>query len=75
MDNFLRCDTVVGLAGRLFDGAVDPGRRELVEMHLLVCPPCLDHLRKLDGVRAALSTLPGRPAPARLLGILSGPAV
>ncbi|MDG4827854.1 zf-HC2 domain-containing protein [Solwaraspora sp. WMMD1047] len=64
MDNFLRCDNVVSLTARLVDGAVEPDRRELVEMHLLVCPACLAHLGKVRDLRAFLGDLPGQhPGP------------
>jgi len=62
MDNFLRCDSVVSLTARLVDGAVEPHRRELVEMHLLACPACLWHVRKVQDLRAVLSDLPDRRA-------------
>jgi anti-sigma factor RsiW len=76
MDNFLRCDSVVSLTARLVDGAVEPHRRELVEMHLLACPACLWHVRKVRDLRAILGGLPGRGAdpdgrrvPERLLAL------
>jgi hypothetical protein len=72
VESFLRCDAVVGLTGRLLDGAVEPERRELVELHLLVCPPCLGHLRKLRELRTTLATLPGRAAPEHLIALARG---
>ncbi|MEU7798068.1 zf-HC2 domain-containing protein [Micromonospora arborensis] len=74
MDTFLRCDSVVSLTARLIDGTVAPDRRELVELHLLVCPACLSHLGKVRDLRASLSSLPGRPAPEHLLALAAGNA-
>ncbi|MET7666532.1 anti-sigma factor family protein [Micromonospora luteifusca] len=74
MDTFLRCDSVVSLTARLIDGTVAPDRRELVELHLLVCPACLSHVGKVRGLRAGLSSLPGRPAPEHLLALATGNA-
>jgi hypothetical protein len=54
----------VSLTARLVDGAVEPDRRELVEMHLLACPACLGHLGKVRDLRAVLGDLPDRhPGP------------
>ncbi|WP_433129698.1 hypothetical protein ACQPWW_05345 [Micromonospora sp. CA-240977] len=74
MDTFLRCDTAVSLTARLTDGAVAADRRELVELHLLVCPACLSHVGKVRDLRASLSSLPGRPAPEHLLALATGNA-
>ncbi|MGC4855558.1 anti-sigma factor family protein [Micromonospora sp. DT4] len=74
MDTFLRCDAVVSLTMRLIDSTVSPERRELVELHLLVCPACMGHVGKMRALRTSLSGLPGRPAPEHLLALAAGPA-
>ncbi|MET8040068.1 zf-HC2 domain-containing protein [Micromonospora sp. NPDC005215] len=74
MDTFLRCDSTVSLTARLIDGTVAADRRELVELHLLVCPACLSHVGKVRDLRASLSSLPGRPPPEHLLTLATGNA-
>ncbi|WBB72718.1 zf-HC2 domain-containing protein [Micromonospora sp. WMMD1128] len=66
MDAFLRCDRVVTLTARLADGTMAADSRELVEMHLLTCPSCLQHVRKAQLVRSSLAALPGRHVPEHL---------
>ncbi|MFG1884936.1 anti-sigma factor family protein [Micromonospora sp. NPDC049102] len=74
MDTFLRCDSAVSLTARLIDGTAAPDRRELVELHLLVCPACMSHVSKVRELRTSLSSLPGRPPPERLLTLAAGNA-
>ncbi|WP_422734254.1 anti-sigma factor family protein [Micromonospora sp. WMMD558] len=74
MDAFLRCDSVVALTARLADGTVAADRRELVEMHLLACPSCLQHVRKVQLMRSSLTALPGRHAPEHLVTLMQGTA-
>ncbi|WP_422772778.1 anti-sigma factor family protein [Plantactinospora sp. WMMC1484] len=74
MDGYLRCDQTVRLVGSWIDGALDPAQRELVELHLLVCPPCLEYVGKVTDLRAALLELAGPQTPGRLLARLQGDA-
>ncbi|WFE38537.1 zf-HC2 domain-containing protein [Micromonospora sp. WMMD998] len=74
MDAFLRCDRVVTLTARLADGTVAEDTRELLEMHLLSCPACLQHVRKAQLVRSSLAALPGRHAPEHLAALTPEPA-
>ncbi|AVT39702.1 anti-sigma factor [Plantactinospora sp. BB1] len=67
MDGYLRCDQTVRLVGNWLDGALDPEQRELVELHLLVCPPCLAYVGKVHDLRAALLSLTRPHSPEHLL--------
>jgi hypothetical protein len=69
MDAGLQCESLVKLAGGWTetDNTDDAEQREGIEMHMLVCPVCLEHVAKLNQLREALTLLPGRAAPGHLI--------
>lgn len=73
MDEYLRCDVVVGLVGRWLDDDIDAEEREPFELHILVCPPCLEHTDKARRLKDALASLPGPPPPEALRALACGP--
>lgn len=69
------CRAVTGLIEEWHGGALGEDEQELLEQHVLVCPPCLVHL---DVHRRGLRALAGVATPAppdvvdRVLGLLGG---
>jgi hypothetical protein len=67
MDAGLQCESLVKLTGGWIDNTDAAEQREGIEMHMLVCPVCLEHVAKLNRLREALTLLPGRAAPGHLI--------
>lgn len=72
----ISCDRLTGLTTEYLEGAIPARLRTTFEQHLVVCPPCVEHLGQLRATVQALHGLGRRPVPdparARLAAALAG---